>query len=173
MILSMSGQAALFMITVLVGLFIGFVYDVFRILRKTVKHANFMIQLEDALYWIFVTFVAFYVMLYQNQGEIRLFNFIGIFLGMGLYFITLSFFVIKVSVSVINLFKRILFTTLKVLFFPVKVLLRLLCVPCRLLKNVALSLFAPARKALRKSGKYAKMKGMKTWRDVKIILKKV
>ena len=108
MILSMSGQAWLFLFTVITGFVIGFVYDIFRILRKTIPHNHFMVQLEDILYWICVSLLMFYFMLHRNYGEIRLFSIAGAALGGVLYFLTLSLIIMKTSVAVIEFIKRIL-----------------------------------------------------------------
>jgi spore cortex biosynthesis protein YabQ len=76
MILSMSGQAWLFLSTVLAGAVIGLFFDVFRILRRTVPFLAkpVAVQFEDLFFWLLVTGATFYFMLNQNFGEIRLFS---------------------------------------------------------------------------------------------------
>lgn len=173
MILSMWGQASLFVLTVGVGFFIGFVYDVFRIIRKTFKHGNWLTQLEDIIYWLLVSFVMFYFMLNKNYGEIRLFSILGAMIGMLLYFLTISAWIIKISVAVISFIKRVLTTTLKLILFPFKIILRLLTVPMGLLNKTVIHVSAPAKNLLRKSSKYAKMKKDSVLREFRIILKKI
>ena len=124
MILSMSGQAWLFLFTVITGFVIGFIYDIFRILRKTIPHSYLMVQLEDILYWICVSLLMFYFMLHRNYGEIRLFSIAGAALGGVLYFLTLSPVIIKVSVAVIGFFKRIILFLLDPIKWFCKILLK-------------------------------------------------
>lgn len=45
-------QAYLFLIFTLNGVFIGLLFDVFRILRKSFKTTNFITYIEDILFWI-------------------------------------------------------------------------------------------------------------------------
>ena len=52
MILSMGSQVKLFLLTILLGVITGFIYDLIKTLRKILKHNNFMIQVEDFLFWI-------------------------------------------------------------------------------------------------------------------------
>lgn len=173
MILSMSGQARLFLLTIAIGFFIGFVYDVFRIIRKTFHHPDFLTQLEDVLYWLLVTFVMFYFMLNKNYGEIRAFSIIGAFLGMGIYFLTLSFLVMKVSLTVIDFLKKVLSAMLTIILFPLKVIWKLLSFPLGFLRFVGRNFFLQTKKRLKKSHTYVRIKGHRLFRDLKIIIKKI
>ena len=173
MILSMSEQAYLFFIAVLIGFFIGFVYDLLRIFRKVVHHGNIFIHLEDLLYWLFVAFIMFYVMLGKNYGEIRGFSILGNVIGMSVYFVTLSIFVIKVSMAVIEWIRKVLTAVLKILFFPIKICLRLLSFPYRFVRKKLKSFIYVIRKVLQKSKRYARIRTAKTKNNLRIILKKL
>ena len=127
MILSMSGQAILFFTTVIVGFAIGFAYDIFRILRKTLPHSNFVVQLEDIVFWLGVTFLMFYFMLHQNYGEIRLFSIAGAALGALIYFCSLSILIMKVSETVIKFLQELIIAMARIIFTPI----RLLLPPCK------------------------------------------
>lgn len=133
MILSMSGQAWLFLGTVVAGFVIGFVYDIFRIARKTAKHKSWLVQFEDVLYWSVASVMMFLFMLHQNNGEVRLFAIAGAAIGMVLYFNSLSPLIIKVSVAVIDFFKKVILTIVRIILVPVKILislLKILAKPC-------------------------------------------
>ncbi|MCL2421678.1 MAG: spore cortex biosynthesis protein YabQ, partial [Defluviitaleaceae bacterium] len=170
MILSMSGQAWLFLTTVAAGFVIGFVYDLFRILRKTVKHGTLWVQLEDILYWLAVSLLMFYFMLHRNYGEIRFFSIAGAALGMIIYFYSVSFVVIKVSVAVIEFSKKVLFTVARILLAPVRWLLKILMPPCRWLYRW---LRGKARGTSRHIKRGASRKVRKLRGEISILLKKV
>jgi spore cortex biosynthesis protein YabQ len=107
----MSGQAWLFLSTVLLGAGVGFVYDIFRIFRKTAPRfarRAAAVQLEDLFFWLCVTLGVFYFMLVRNFGEIRFFSVIGMLIGTVLYFSTLSRHVIFIFVHIINFLKKII-----------------------------------------------------------------
>ncbi|MCL1843025.1 MAG: spore cortex biosynthesis protein YabQ [Defluviitaleaceae bacterium] len=128
MILSMSGQAWLFLSTVLAGAAIGLFFDVFRILRKTAPRlaaSAFAVQLEDFLFWVIVTVGMFYFMLNRNYGEIRVFAVLGAFLGIALYFVTISKWVIFVCVAIIEYLKKVVKTAVKIILMPLRFLLNL------------------------------------------------
>ena len=107
MILSLHGQAQLFLLTVFMGGIMGLVYDGLRVFRHALPHKHFWVQMEDGLFWLVAVFLVFGVMLRASSGEIRFFSIFGLFGGMGLYFLTLSRLVIAVSDRVIALVKYI------------------------------------------------------------------
>lgn len=165
MILSMENQATLFLIAVVTGVFVGFVYDIFRILRKTIKHKNIFVQIEDIIYWLFASFVVFFTMLNKNQGEIRVFSIVGCAIGMCIYFSTLSPFIIKASVTVVEFFKKVFLTTLHIILLPVRFILRLLSFPTAIATKHLRKLFSAFKR-------YARIKQMKIKNNLRIIRKK-
>lgn len=173
MILSMSNQAAVFLMTVLVGFVIGFVYDLFRVVRKVVKHPGFLIQIEDMIYWILVSIIMFYVMLNKNYGEIRAFSVLGAFLGMLLYFLTVSRLFINVSMLLVKFLAKVIAAVIEIVLTPFKLLYKLLYAPFMFCKKTAAKKMASVKKVLHKSGKYAIMKGTKAFKELDIITKKV
>jgi len=127
----MSGQGLLFLTTVAAGFAIGFVYDIFRIVRKTVPHSHLMVQVEDVLYWVAVSLLMFYFMLHRNYGEIRFFSIAGAALGMILYFYSVSVIVMKVSVVVIGFIQKVILAVVGILLVPFKWLINIMGPPCR------------------------------------------
>ena len=166
MILSMSGQAFLFLMTVAAGMAIGLIYDGFRVLRKTAPHAPVWVQLEDLLFWLAVTGLMFYFMLNENYGEIRIFSVLGAALGVTLYFATISRWVLLVLVAVVNFIKRVLTAVFKVLRLPFRLLVRLLNPPLTYVKKFF-------GKRLRSAARYAKMKAQAAAKDFSVIRRKI
>lgn len=105
MILSLHAQAQLFLLTVLMGGGMGLVYDGLRVFRHALHHKPLWVQLEDGLFWFLAVFLVFSVMLRASSGEIRFFSILGLFGGMGIYWLTLSRLVIAVSDRIIFLVK--------------------------------------------------------------------
>lgn len=67
------------------GIFITFVYDLLRIIRRVVRHNNFFVSLEDFLFWIFCAIAVFALMYRVGNGSLRWFAVIGALAGMGVY----------------------------------------------------------------------------------------
>lgn len=111
-----QNQAYLFLVFSLTGVVIGILFDFFRILRKTIKTSNLITYIEDILFWILTGLLILYNIWYFNNGEIRVFLFLGIILGVLIYMSTLSSIVIKT-------FTKILKTIIKVLELPFKTII--------------------------------------------------
>ena len=110
-----TNQAYLFLIFILNGLIIGFLFDFFRILRKTIKTSDFVTYMQYFIFWILTDVIILYFIFTFNNGEIRLFLFLGIMTGILIYMLLLSKFIIKINVAIINFFKKILEIPIKLL----------------------------------------------------------
>ncbi|MCL2215814.1 MAG: spore cortex biosynthesis protein YabQ [Defluviitaleaceae bacterium] len=166
MILSMSGQAWLFLSTVLVGAVIGLFYDFFRIFRKTAAHSAWAVQLEDLFFWITATVGTFYFMLTRNYGEIRLFALLGVALGITLYFATVSRLVVKICVVVVTFLKRVIASAVRIILLPLRLIFTWIGPPIK-------SFAGKRRKDLRGLARYGKIQMKKTARSWFILRKKV
>ncbi|MBQ3415797.1 MAG: spore cortex biosynthesis protein YabQ [Clostridia bacterium] len=103
-----QNQAYLFLIFVLNGILIGFTFDFFRILRISFKTKDFVTYLEDFLFWVITGIILIYSIFVFNNGEIRFFMFLGVMIGVLLYILLISKYIIKVNVSLISFIKKIL-----------------------------------------------------------------
>jgi len=173
MILSMANQTTFFMLTLLIGVVSGFIYDIFRIMRKLVKHPDILIQFEDLLYWLVVSILVFYFILHRNSGEVRVYAIIGVFSGMCLYFITLSILVIKVSVFIIEIIKKIISTAIYLMLFPLKLLVKLLTPYGQAIKKWVNERYNTTKSIVRKTNRLAGIKMASFKRDIYIIRKKI
>ena len=115
-----TNQAYLFFIFILNGIIIGILFDFFRILRKTFKTTDFVTYIEDLLFWILTGFSIIYFIFTFNNGEIRLFMFLGIPLGIFIYMFLFSSYFIKINVIIINFFKKIFGKIFKIIFIPIR-----------------------------------------------------
>ena len=111
-----NNQAYLFMVFTLVGVVIGVLFDIFRILRKTVKTKDIITNIEDILFWLITGIIIIYSMYIFCDGELRFFMVIGLSLGTLMYMITFSRYVISISVFTIKFLKKIVIYPLKVIF---------------------------------------------------------
>ena len=86
-------QIYIFMITLYGGLAAGVVYDIYRLIRRVTKKGRWLTVLLDVLFIITLGLIMLAVMYLANEGELRLFTFVGFALGFALYMAGLSLFV--------------------------------------------------------------------------------
>lgn len=119
----------------------GLFYDGLRVFRHALRHNAFWVQAEDGLFWLLAVFLVFCVMLHANAGEIRFFTILGLFGGMGLYFLTLSRMVLAVSDKIISVVKYMLGLFGRIVTMPFRLLWLGFLPPCeknwRILRKTA------------------------------------
>ena len=101
-------QLFFFFLFIITGIVIGILFDIFRILRKSFKTADWITYLQDILFWVLAGCVMLFSIFTFNNGEIRSYVFIGIILGIILYMLSISRFFVKFSVAIIKFFKKII-----------------------------------------------------------------
>lgn len=100
-------QIYVFLIFIIDGILIGLLFDFFRILRKSFHTSNVMTYVEDVMFWILTGIIIMYTLYVICGGEIRIYMFIGIFIGVCMYILTISKYIIKVSVKIIMSLKKV------------------------------------------------------------------
>ena len=115
-------QLISFTIFIVVGLSIGIVFDIFRILRKSFKTSDIITYVEDVLFWIITGLIILYSIFKFNNGELRLYIFIGVFAGIILYITTISYYFILINVKIIKLLKAIIYKLFNLIVFPIRVI---------------------------------------------------
>ena len=96
-----------FFIFIILGMIVAFIFDVFRILRKTFKTNNIITYLEDILFWIISGFLIMLSIFTFNNGEIRFYLFIGLLLGILMYIILLTKLINKILLKILKPFREI------------------------------------------------------------------
>lgn len=86
----------------------GLLFDIFRILRKSFKTPDFITYLQDILFWIISGLILLYSIFKFNNGEIRLYIFIGIIIGISLYILIFSKAFVSISVHCIAILKKVI-----------------------------------------------------------------
>ncbi|MDP4095041.1 MAG: spore cortex biosynthesis protein YabQ [Bacillota bacterium] len=158
---SVSSQVYVFLFSLLGGAIISFIYDLFRIKRKAIKTGTLGMLLEDTLYWIIVTIVIFFIVYLSNDGELRGYIFIGVILGVILYLLLLSKFVIGSALIVLRLLYRVFKFIWMIISYPFRILFKILGIPTGFMKTNIRKAYKRTRTAGRNELAKAKM-----WRKI-------
>ena len=141
-----QNQAYLFLIFSLTGVEIGILFDFFRILRRTIKTGNIVTYIQDILFWILTGILVLYNIWYFNNGDIRIYMFLGIIIGTLIYMSTLS------NISV-KLFTKILSMIIKALEIPFKTIITIFR---KIITTILLLFTKNAKKIKIKKGNFVK-----------------
>ena len=96
-------QSQVFLFFFLLGIVIGFLYDIFRCIRKNYNTSNLLTQIEDFIFLIIAGFILLLGIIKINNGELRFYIFLSNFLGIISYFLTIS----RLCVIIINIVVKI------------------------------------------------------------------
>ncbi|SEU31403.1 spore cortex biosynthesis protein YabQ [Paenibacillus sp. NFR01] len=112
------------------GAAMGLAYDSYRVLSLKLTFPRWLNALLDLFYWLLAALFVFRMMYAGNQGELRFYVFVGLFLGIWVYFlifsVTVKRFVVMLILSVQYTF-RLLWRIIKtVIGGPLRGLWRLL-----------------------------------------------
>ena len=83
-------EVQLFGVCLLLGVELALIYDGIRVLRLLFQHWDWLVDVEDLLYWMYTAWLVFRTLFHYNQGMLRGYAFLGMFLGVILYLGTLS-----------------------------------------------------------------------------------
>ncbi len=99
-------QLSMLIISILLGIAMGLTYDLVRILRRIVSHNNILIFLQDIIYWIIWAFVVIDKIHIFNSGEVRIYIFLGIGVGILVYAYTIGWVLRKIVSHILCLRKK-------------------------------------------------------------------
>lgn len=157
--MTLSMQFYSFFLTIGIGFVIGVIFDLYRVVLGLLHPKKVAMNLSDFFFWVIITFVVFVLLIFGNWGEVRLYVFIGLLLGVVLYLKLLSKYIIFSIVGSINFIHQVILGLKKVINFiimcisyPCRLLYRLLLIPFRFLKLFNLK----TKKSLQSTGRSTK-----------------
>ncbi|WP_094094693.1 spore cortex biosynthesis protein YabQ [Paenibacillus physcomitrellae] len=121
------------------GCVLGVVFDGVRIIETRYRFPRWSIHGLDLIYWVWAALYVFRTLYHSNHGELRFYVFLGLFLGVLIYFLFLSIpterFVVmllkvvdKVWLAGVRLVQILIIAPLKLIFKAAKLLLGFLWV---------------------------------------------
>ncbi|MCL6610453.1 MAG: spore cortex biosynthesis protein YabQ [Peptococcaceae bacterium] len=81
----LAEQMAAFAWTVAIGMLAGLCYEIYRVIRDILKPGKVGTFTGDLVFWFFLTVISFVLLIKANYGQLRLYVFIGLFLGAFLF----------------------------------------------------------------------------------------
>ena len=154
--LSMTEQALVFLFSCAVGVFLGAVYDIFRIIRVAFNSRWLSIFFQDFIFCIFSAVSVILLVFYTNSGIVRWFSLAGCFICFLLYHLTVGRFIMFMAKKIINFIKKVLNFIKSVTIIPA---VKLILFMIKLLKRFARFILGQLRRA-KKYNYYNKQRSM-------------
>lgn len=103
-----ANQVYVFFWSILVGVVLALIFDFFRISRRKGTTKNFVVYMQDVLYWIIVAIIIIISAFVTNDGELRGYMFIGYAIGAIFYLILFSKIFIKIIGGILDFIENII-----------------------------------------------------------------
>ncbi|HZK58107.1 MAG TPA: spore cortex biosynthesis protein YabQ [Clostridia bacterium] len=145
-IYSISQETYILFITICGGILIGFMYDLYRIFRGLFNPKKIATMIQDLIFWVFIFIVAFYVLVFSNEGAVRYYNFLGFIIGASFYRFSLSASVIKGMLFLLKSIKNFILDVCRLIKYPFSVTLCLITGPYNCCKKQLKPLYYRARR---------------------------
>ena len=97
-----------FLASILFGVCLQAIYDIIRGIRRVFYHKSVFLFIEDIGFGIFTAVMAFIFLCTYNDGELRGFFFLGIVIGMILYYQLCSKFLLRAVIHITEKLKKII-----------------------------------------------------------------
>ncbi|MBR1539879.1 MAG: spore cortex biosynthesis protein YabQ [Clostridia bacterium] len=114
--MSVSEQGRNFCLFFIIGLLIGFLFDIFRGFRRNLKLANLLVDLQDVLFLLLSGLLYLRSVLLFNHGNLRFYLVLSSAAGIVIYALTLS----ESCVIMIEVVFRVLIKLLKIPYYFAK-----------------------------------------------------
>ena len=115
-------QGSIFCAFFILGILIGFIFDFFRALRKTIKTNNIFTYIEDVIFFLIIGSMFLRSIIIFSAGELRFYIFIAIFLGIIIYILTIGNLCVIMFKVILDVLKKFLIYSIRILKIPIKVL---------------------------------------------------
>lgn len=113
-------QVQAFLLSLGIGVVIGILYDLFRILRLSFTDNKVVVVVQDILFWSVSAVLSFLFVFVVNNGEFRGYLAMGELAGFALYYFTLGICVMKISQWLVNGIKKTVRSVFRIVLFPFK-----------------------------------------------------
>jgi spore cortex biosynthesis protein YabQ len=136
---SLSAQLYAFAVTMAAGASLGFVFDLYRLLRAFLRPGQLVTFVMDLGFWVIIAPLLAVYLLAANWGELRLYVLVGIGLGLAFYYLLISRIVIRLALGLARLIGFVISLVCQMVF-------ALIAWPMKLVQDLLLTIAAARRR---------------------------
>lgn len=103
-----ANQVYVFFWSIVVGAILALIFDFFRISRRKGNTKNWIVYVQDVIYWFLVAIVIIASAFVTNDGELRGYMFIGYAIGAIFYLILFSKIFLKTISKILDFVEEIM-----------------------------------------------------------------
>lgn len=116
-------QEYMLVVSVMGGMLLGFIWDIYRLIRHYVKFGVVGTAAGDIAYWIISVYLSIQLIYDISYGNLRLFILMGFLLGALLYFYGISNYILKIFIFCIDFILKLINKFISFMVYPIKFLI--------------------------------------------------
>ncbi len=113
-------QEYMLAVSVMGGMLLGFIWDIYRLFRHYIKLNNAGTAIGDIVYWILSIYIGVQLIFDLSYGNIRFFILMGFIIGALLYFYGISRYILKAFIFIVDTVLKIIKKIINFLIGPLK-----------------------------------------------------
>jgi len=117
-------QEYMLIVSIMGGMFLGFIWDIYRLIRHYVKLGVVGTAAGDIAYWIISVYLSIQIIYEISYGNLRFFILMGFMIGALLYFYGISNYILKVFIFCIDSTLFVIKKFISFMIYPVTALIR-------------------------------------------------
>lgn len=125
----LSNQVYAFLITIAIGLGIGFLYTMYCEIRRYLRVKSTKGHVFDLIFWLITTLFTYFFLLLGNWGEVRFYIILGLIIGAVFYIKVLAKLITPIVLKIIEIIVRSIGFIFKVILYPFRLIGKIILVP--------------------------------------------
>jgi len=94
--MNITNEVIVFFAFIVAGMAGGLLFDLFRAVRKNFETSDWLVYIEDFIFWIFLGVIALITSYLVSDGQIRVYMLISMVMGAIIYFFSIGKLIYKV-----------------------------------------------------------------------------
>ncbi|WP_055105399.1 spore cortex biosynthesis protein YabQ [Paenibacillus ihumii] len=96
------------------GGILGIAFDSYRVVSGQLRFPRWSVHALDLVYWVAASLFVFRTLYHSNQGELRFYVFLGLFIGVWIYFLFLSVITTRFVVMLMKVVKKVYLLSVRI-----------------------------------------------------------
>lgn len=161
-------QEYMIAVAIMGGMLLGFIWDIYRLIRHFIKMGSTGTAIGDIIYWIISIYIGVQIIFDLSYGNVRFFILMGFMMGALLYFYGISRYILRLLIFIVNTILKFIKKIINLLIGPLKYIFKQIKI---ILYPVKLK-YESARNKAKKRYKFIKFRLKKVSKNRKMVYNK-
>lgn len=165
-------QEYMLVVSIMGGMFLGFIWDIYRLIRHYIKLNHVGTAIGDIVYWVISIYIGVQLIFDLSYGNVRFFILMGFISGALLYFYGISRYILKLFIFVVDFILKVIKKTISLLIGPLKFIVMQIMKYLKIILHPVKVRYENTKKSAKKRYKFFRFKLKKVSKNRKMVYNK-